>query len=248
LSLVTAALSALELLYASSCPDWFVLLSGADYPVAQPEKVLQDLIADKVDAFVDFHELPAALSQSVDLVRENPVLPGNATLAWHRYIGFKAWVPVIRRGLRIGRYTVSLPFAAWPSPFGPDFKCFYGDHWFTGNQRTANILLRPTERHIRLRQHLRWRASPAECYYQTVLCNAPDLTLSRATRRFAKWEGGGAHPQNLGIKDLPDIMASGAHFARKFSPESAALDEIDKVLFAADRTHRRRPVKASLQN
>jgi hypothetical protein len=34
----------------------------------------------------------------------------------------------------------------------------------------------------------------------------------------------------LGLDDLPAIISSEAHFARKFSAESPVLDELDKML------------------
>jgi hypothetical protein len=145
------------------------------------------------------------------------------------------WFPVIRTGPRIGRYTFYLPFEDWRSPFTGHFKCFYGDHWFAGNHKVAEILFNPTDQHMQLRRHLRLRHNVDECYYQTVLGNTLGLKISKATRRFAEWSqsaGGphGSHPKVLSLNDLPAIISSKAHFARKFAPESPVLDEIDKML------------------
>jgi hypothetical protein len=41
---------------------------------------------------------------------------------------------------------------------------------------------------------------------------------------------GQSHPQELGLNDLPEIISSKAHFARKFAPGSPVLNEIDKLL------------------
>ena len=79
---------------------------------------------------------------------ENPalrhfVLPKNLELAWRRYIAFNVWCPIIRSGPRFGKYTLYLPFDGWRLPFTPDFKCFYGDQWFTGSHKAAEIFLNP---------------------------------------------------------------------------------------------------------
>ena len=58
-------------------------------------------------------------------------------------------------GPRLGRYTMYLPFDDWRAPFTPDFKCFYGDQWFAGNQKAAEILLNPTDKQMQFRRHLR---------------------------------------------------------------------------------------------
>jgi hypothetical protein len=232
---VIAALRALELLYQNAAPDWFALLSAADYPTMPAEKVLEELASGGMDALLDYREVPNINSNLPYHTPENPALKhfessANFALAWHRYIGFNFWFPIVRSGPRIGRYTVHLPFEDWRSPFELQFKCFYGDHWFTGNRKVAEILLNPTDKHMQLRRHLRLRACSDECNYQTVLANTSGLKISKATRRFAEWSSGGAHPRVLGLNDLPSIISSKAHFARKFAPESPVLDEIDKLL------------------
>jgi hypothetical protein len=237
-SIVTAALRALELLYRNAEPDWFVLLSGADYPTMPARQVFEDLYASGADALLDYREVPNRCSGMPELspynsrnrIRRNYDSPENRMLAWHRYIGFNVWFPTIRKGPRIGRYTVHTKFADWRSPFGASFKCFYGDQWFTGNHRVAEVLLHPDDNHMKLRRHLRLRTVPDECYYQSVLCNATGLKISTDTRRFAEWLYGQSHPQELGLNDLPEIISSKAHFARKFAPGSPVLNEIDKLL------------------
>jgi len=234
-SIVAASLRALDLLYRHAAPDWFVLISSADYPTMRGEQVLEELIHNKSDVLLDYREVPKVLrEQSVSEGHSLPhEAPDNMALAWRRYVAQNFWFPIVRlrNGLRIGRHTASLPFRAWHSPFADNFKCFYGDFWFTGNQKAAEILLRPTHEHLELSRYLRWRVVPDECYYQTVLVNTPQLEISKSTRRFAKWEGGpGAHPWNLELSDLPAIISAKAHFARKFAPGASVLDEIDRML------------------
>jgi hypothetical protein len=235
-AVVTAALRALELLYQTATPDWFVLLSGADYPTMRADEVLADIASSGADALLDLREVPSSPTKVSYPPPENPTLQHfvsaeNLALAWRRYVGFSAWVPIVRAGPRIGRYTMYFPFEMkrW-SPFDAAFKCFYGDHWFSGNSKVAQILLTPTQKHLHLRRHLRWRVVPEECYYHSVLGNSPHVKILRATRRYSEWLGGGAHPQILTVNDLPAIISSRAHFARKFEPDTPVLDEIDRFL------------------
>jgi hypothetical protein len=253
-SLVAAALRALELLYQKTVPDWFFLLSAADYPTMPAEKVAQELAASGVDALLDYREVPNLFDPrhkiryklsikkyytcfvssqfgSAFPMPENPALkafmmPKNVELAWRRYIAANVWFPVPQ----LGRYTVYLPFDDWRAPFTPDFKCFWGDQWFAGSRNAAKILLNPTDKHVQFRRHLRRRDDVSdECYYQTVLVNTPGLKISKATRRFCDWPDG-AHPKVLSLHDLPAIISSDAYFARKFGPDAQVLDEIDKML------------------
>jgi hypothetical protein len=234
-SIVSGALKALDLLYSNEAPQWFFLLSGVDYPVMNADKVLGELSTNGVDALIDYRQVPECRwDKHLDPPENSGLmhfsLPANSKLAHRRYLGLNLWVPIIRKGPRIGRLTFRFPIRDWRAPFCPDFKCYYGDQWFGGNSRVANILLNPTETHLRLRRHLRLRTIPDECYYQTILANAPGLRISRATRRFAEWMGGGYHPRAMELGDLPAIFQSKAYFARKFTPVSPVLDEIDVAL------------------
>lgn len=238
---VEGALRALALLYEDGGPDWFTLLSAADYPVRPARDVLAELAAAPVDAFIDYREICDGHASA------RRFGPGNVQLAhyeseynrqmkWARYIGAQIWLPIGRKEhgrWRPGR-RVPLPFAAPFGPFSDELRCFDGDHWFTANRKVASLLLEPTPRHIRLQRHLKRRTSPDECYYQTVICNQPGLRLCRNNKRFADWAGGGGTgPRDLISGDLNGLIASGAHFARKFRPGSRILDQIDEYLRGA---------------
>jgi hypothetical protein len=235
---VDGALGALDLLYRDGGPDWFVLLSAADYPVRPAAEVLEELRSAEVDAFIDFREIGDSHASAQRFGPGNPRLDhfeseGNRSLKQARYVGAQIWLPMLRRsgrGWRLGRYTMHLPFPSPRHPFAADMRGFHGDHWFTANRRVAQLLLSPSPRHLQLRRHLRRRASPDECYYQTVICNEPGLRLSRDNKRFAEWNGGGAHPRELTAREIDAMLSSGAHFARKFAHGSPVLDRLDEML------------------
>lgn len=235
ISVVRALLAALELLYTDEGPDWFCLLSGADYPAARAEAVLKELELANCDAFLDVHQLGATPPQAHLVGTWNPSLDHLETLGQYRtkdrfYNKAQLWIPLIRSRprLRLGRHTLYLPFNG-SSPYSEEFGLWWGDHWFTANRRAAGVLLERTSDHCRLERHLKRRTFPEETYYQTILCNSPGLTICRDNRRFASWRGG-AHPITLTDADVPAILTSGAHFARKFAPNSPALDALDRAL------------------
>lgn len=235
-SVVRAFLAALELLYTSDDPDWFCLLSGADYPTSSADAVLQELEAAECDAFLDVHQLGPTRPRAQIVGDWNPSLAHLETSEQYRakdrfYNKGQLWVPLLRTRprLRLGRHTFHLPIDG-RHPYSSHFGLFWGDHWFTANRRAADVLLSPTANHRKLARHLTRRVFPEECYYQTVLCNSPRLTICRDNRRFAVWNGGGAHPMMLGEAELPPILASGAHFARKFAPGAPVLDDLDRTL------------------
>lgn len=244
-SVVAATLDALALLYegdryARGGPDWFVLMSAADYPIRPARAVLEELAGSPYDAYLDAQPIGKARPAATLHGARNPKLdqfdlPGNRRLKWDHSLGAQIWIPIIRRKprLRPGRHTIHLPFETPFHPFTDDFGVFYGDHWFSGNRRVAALLLNPTLRHLKLQRHLSMRTSPDECYYQTVLCNTPGLSICLDNKRYAEWNGGGAHPMDLTPAQVPELFASDAHFARKFAPRSPALDMVDARLLSA---------------
>jgi hypothetical protein len=242
-SVIEAALRALALLYEKADPDWFFLLSAADYPCMNPSRVRAELASTSADAFLDVHHLFGGQARARLEGDLNPQLTqflseANRQLKWNHYVGAEFWVPILRRrlrgGYRLGRYTIKLPFSAPYMPFGTHYGCFFGDHWFTGNRKVAQALLATDECNQALRRHFRFRAHPDEGFYQTVLCNRSDLVICKDNKRFAEWNGGGAHPMTLTTAEIPRALASGAYFARKFAPNDSTLDFIDERLRSLD--------------
>jgi hypothetical protein len=72
---VEATARAIRLLYESpSAPDWFVYLSGADYPVKPARQILQDLRASSSDAHIN-----------AELIRPDAFTHPWHGLCYHRY-------------------------------------------------------------------------------------------------------------------------------------------------------------------
>ena len=250
-SLVEGSLRGLRLLYDNADSEWFTLLSSADYPVRPAREVLDELNECDSDALLDFRPVEAEGSPDA-AVRCSPYhahhgSPGNISLAKHRYLRAIVKIPIIRFKApqyststfsrpRVGRQTHVLPFRSPFDPFDEQFRCYVGSQWFTAKREVAHLLLSPTPRHLNLRRHLRPRVVPDECYFQSVICNEPSLKVDNDPRRFVKWHGGGAHPSELRLADLPEIEASGAFFARKVGRDTALLDAIDDRLERSDVT------------
>ena len=237
LSVVSAGLAALRLLVDRADPDWVVFLSAADYPVRPADDVRRELAASPWDAYLDARPVAgqgvgaASFGGTPNPKLTHFELASNIHLKWQFYIGARLWVPVPKRRprWRLGRHTFPLPFAG-RHPFGPGFCAYYGDHWFSANRRAVRALIERTPQQTRLLRHLRLRAQADECYYQTMLANTPGLRICLDNKRYAEWNGGGAHPVLVEEAHVPAILASGAHFARKFALRSAAIPLIDAAL------------------
>jgi hypothetical protein len=237
ISVIHAAMRALRGLYEKDNPDWFVLLSGSDYPAATPDTILSELNTGGYDAYLDFREVtpPVGVPLSLDNREADYFFgdPGWVLLAYDRYVAKMVNYPSLTKRLRPtwGKLFIRHPWLAWPfHPFGSNLRCYGGEHWFTANRRVARVLLDEYESGGRLIKHFSERYIPEEAYYQTVICNHAALRVSNDNKRYIDWSLGGAGPRFLESGDLPAIAASRAHFARKFRPRSPALSLLDRVI------------------
>lgn len=57
ISLVHAMLKALRLLYDTSAPDWFYLLSGSDYPIRDAASIRNELAHSPFDAYIRLNKI-----------------------------------------------------------------------------------------------------------------------------------------------------------------------------------------------
>ena len=237
ISVVSAGLAAMRLLADTADPDWLVLLSAADYPVKSADAVRAELANSSCDVYLDARPVrgqpagAASVAGAPNSKLSHFTLASNIDLKWQFYVGAQLWFPVPKNKprWRLGRVTMPLPFAG-SHPFDASFSAHYGDHWFTANRRALQALLAPTVVQQRLFKHLRLRAQADECYYQTILANTPGLRICLDNKRYAEWNGGGSHPVPVESQHVPAILASGAHFARKFELHSPAIAAIDAAI------------------
>jgi hypothetical protein len=215
-SCVEAFMRAIEQLYAApDNPDWFVLLSGFDYPIKPAAQIIRDLSAGDYDAHIE-HE---------------PVRPGELKTAWQkesfgRYccLGFR--VPLTQKRIRVKHPLLT----RWWVPFSNRLHCYAGSDWICANRRAARSLVEMHKTELKLARHYRRLSIPTESYYHTILANTPGLKLNNNNWRYIDWSLGGPHPKTLNSEDLPKLLASTAHFARKLDLDQnpALYDQLDK--------------------
>jgi hypothetical protein len=223
-SVVEATVRAIRKMYeVPGSPDWFVLLSGADYPIKPAAQIRRELAAWPYDAHIH-HELIQANHFERDWQRE----------CYDRYCTKRVSYASVSKRLRPKRRVLELKHPLLTRlflPFSTRFRCYAGSHWFCANRRAAEYILRFHATRPSLASHYLSVYIPEESYYQCILANAPDFKLNNTDYRYTDWSAGGPHPKTLGIEDLPLLLSSTAHFARKFDIDRDAtiLDELDAV-------------------
>lgn len=238
ISIVNAELAALECLYIKADPDWFYILSAADYPILESSNILDSLANSHNDAYIDFRIIPAGPDLPVGEWPYSAQLDGNE-LARYRYLqstlapyvldAYES-APTVREADRLlAQYTDRMTVDA-KRRLPSNQQCYVGDHWITANRKTAQILLADAPLRRELLEYFRHCEVPDEAFYQTLLCNRMDLRLRADNLRFSDWGEERRRPRTLDENDVPLMLRSGAHFARKFAPNSQALNLIDAIV------------------
>ena len=234
-SVIDGMFRALETMYNSeNSPDWFILLSGTDYPIKPAERILEDLSASTYDAHVH-HEKIIYKNYKTDWQE----------LCYERYCTARFSIPfenpyvkVDHRLPQLTRRVVTLRHPILTKiflPFSQRLHCFAGEFWFTANRKTAKYLIEYHKTQPALAAHYRKLEKfnimfPEESYCQTVLCNS-NLKISSNHWRYIDWSQGWA-PRTLLLEDFDRLEKCTAHFARKFDADkdSSVLDALDKLI------------------
>ena len=117
-------------------------------------------------------------------------------------------------------------------PFRDGMACYWGEFWLTVNRRGLDALLRVIDARDDLRDWYRGCPNPEESYLVTALCSAKELVLAAHHDRYIDWSANEPHPKILTTRDLPELLSSPAHFARKFDErvDSEVLDQLDHIV------------------
>lgn len=227
-SIVEATIQAIKLMYESAnSPDWFILLSGSDYPIKTAKEILNDLTSSQYDAYIHHEEI------IYKVYKENVKMSLIwQLLAYQRYCSYELFsVPFLNNLIiRLEHPLLTQPFL----PFSEKLRCFAGSQWFSANQRAAEYIIKFHSQKNALTSHYRSRMFADESYFQTILANAPHLNLKNDDYRYVDWSTQGAHPKTMVMEDLPHLLSSSCHFARKFDidVDSTILDQLDRITLA----------------
>jgi hypothetical protein len=239
ISVPVALLKAFRLLREHDRPDWFVPMSGSDYPVRPAEEIIAEFSNSNFDAYLDHREIVYSAAPPAEKDRDGSFdRPSWVPLAYDRYCSyrFNYWPVFSKEKLMAGRIPLNRRRVVWfrnPRITGwlqPDrpARIFAGDFAFMANHKAVDRLLDPSVE--KLIRYFEAREAPDEALFQTVLCNQSDVRICKDPRRYANWSDIDPHPKWLEVSDVPKILASGALFARKFRPDGVAQAFIDRTV------------------
>ncbi|MEH2181704.1 beta-1,6-N-acetylglucosaminyltransferase [Nostoc sp.] len=230
-SVEEATVKAIKVMYENpEAPDWFVYLSGADYPIKTARQILDELTSNSYDAYVEHEQITYekyksdAIPPDMSWLKNSYQRYCTKSFSFHSLIKYFAQMNI---EIRLEHPLLTKLFL----PFSKKFACFSGSQWFSANRKAAEHIIDFHGQRNAVTLHYSQARYTEEAYIQTILGNSPHLKLKNDCRRYVDWSTGGPHPKILLTEDLPNLLASSAHFARKFDIDidSNILDELDRI-------------------
>jgi hypothetical protein len=229
--------------------DWLVLLSGQDYPIHPIAEIEGFLAGTGHDGFVEgfpvldpcpwppgegrrryyyrYYRVPLP-ARVAPAPRSAP--DGSVSEALRDLRNAQPLISVKRLKDRPG---VQVGVRRLRTPFSDRFRCYGGSDWWTLSRSAVESVHRFVRDHPGYVRYYRRVAHPNESFIVTILLNDPELDIDRDNKRFVRFSSPGSpHPEVLTSRDLASLLASKAHFARKFdmTRDASVLDLLDERL------------------
>jgi hypothetical protein len=235
--------------------DWLENLTGQDYPLRPIAEIEDALAAADTDGFLQYSPVfPDRVPTDADRGTTGFTLVRafDATMRYdYRHWRLGKWRPArkhLMRPLMALNFMqpwirVSNSYGAVgirrSTVFGPGFHCYGGSFFCTLRAETARYVRNYARANPDVVAFFRATLAPEEVFLHSVLVNSGRFRLTPDYKRYIDWAGcRHTHPRTLGVEDLPAMLASDAHWARKLDLEKGAklFDILDQRIRRGPRT------------
>jgi len=205
--------------------DYFVLLSGSEYPLRSREYIHDFFEKHRGQEFITMARMPAP---GKPLSRLNTVRRPSSRPA--------------ARFLSRSLAKVGLGQRDYRQAFGT-MEPYSGMTWWALSREACRYVVDFVDRDTVLQGFFKDTFAPEETFFHTVLGNSPFLTRARRNLLYEDWSAAGAHPARLTgahvawMESQDEVRLDDAHgpgellFARKLSDETLELtSRIDRMI------------------
>jgi hypothetical protein len=237
--------------------DWLENLTGQDYPLRPIAEIEDTLTAADCDGFLLYSPVfPERVPQDADMGAASWYTLVRRVDATMRY-DYRHWrlgrpTPAKRHGLRplmavnlvqpwirVSNSYASAGVRRRDSVFGPDCQCYGGSFFCTLRAECARYVRDYARANPDVVAFFRGALAPEEVFMHSVLVNSGRFSFNLDYKRYIDWTGQRhTHPRTLGAWDLDNMLASGAHWARKLDlgKDARLFDILDQRIRRGPRT------------
>jgi hypothetical protein len=239
-SIVQATLHLLKEATAFGEYDYFILLSGADYPLKSNADILRFLQHYNGKEFINLYKMPEA-NKTFDRIEYFHVEPVSDFASSSLSRGINKGVRRINKLLRS-----PLLKRRYPQQYA-HFTLYAGSQWWALSKQCVDYILQFITRNPEYVKFYKHTRVPDEMFFHTIIGNSPFKQNVVNAFMYADWVTGSSssHPATITLqhlplfsqKALPSAYGNGEMtplFARKFTDDSQEIiTEID-TLFRND--------------
>lgn len=250
ISFVRAAMLGIRWILQNRRFNWFVWLSGQDYPIKSMSRIEKELSASSFDAYVHafLHDDPAHWPSGEGFQRyffryyDFPRFD-----YWHRVPltvrsffdkarrKFNSAQPLVRVRGQYRNHLAQLGLRLFRTPFSENFHCWGGSNWVNLSRPCVEYLQYFVDEHPDVVRHYERTPLPEESLFHSILLNARGFKIAPSSKRWINWDRERRHPTSpdaITASQVGELMRSDAWFARKFDPEisAEALDLLDAII------------------
>jgi hypothetical protein len=214
--------------------DYFVLLSGADYPLQSATYIENFFERNKGAEYMELAPMPChAIGKPLSRLTTYQPRPYNLysyVIKLARKVSVKSGIGEVERDYR--------PYLEGLTPYG-------GSMWWALSHEACAHIVNFLDREKRVVNFYKNTVVPDETLIQTIIGNSPYRAKIQRCLTYADWSPDGPHPALITKKHLAyfrsmrqitvsdDLFGSGELlFARKFSDESAEIvRELDQIIY-----------------
>ena len=227
--------------------DWLQNLTGQDYPLRPIADIEQAISVGGFDGYMQYAPVfPERTPVDADwgaCPAYRLCTPFDSAMRFdfsHRQFGMPSELKQrLLRPFMVVNYvqswfTVSLAFSTIglrrkSTIFDDDFILYGGSFFCALSASCARYARDFAAQNPDIVKYFRTMAGPDELFLQTSLVNSGKFRISPAGTHYVYFPGGRYnHPKTLNTTDLPKMLASGAHWARKFDSGAEVLDVLDR--------------------
>lgn len=228
--------------------DWLQTMTGQDYPLKPIAEIEHNLVYGGMDGFLQYAPIfPDRMTPGADwgagpeFRLDDPFNSsmkyeyrswriGRPTVAKQRWLRPIMALNLVQPWVRVSLAYSTIGVRRRNTIFTDDFICYGGSFFCALSAPCVRYAREFARDNPELVTFFRGLLAPEEVFLQTVLVNSKKFQLTPYGTHYIDFRNSyNSHPKVLGVSDLPAMLASGAHWARKFntSKDSEVLDILD---------------------
>jgi hypothetical protein len=226
--------------------DWLENITGQDYPLLPIPELEAKFASTTTDGYLFYAPVFPGQSPGADPGAGTALCQpwdadmryqfrhwwlGKPTAAKQRWLKPLMAIDFVQPWVRLSLAFSTIGVRRRSTVFSDDFVCYGGWFFCTLSSAAARYVRDFARDNPEVTGYFRTVLAPEEVFLQTVLVNSGRFTFEPDAKRYIDLSASrNNHSKTLGIADLDAMLASGAHWARKFDPEHdaaviAALDQ-----------------------